>query len=317
MPMSSYPHGFTSGLTVRGMPLTVAHPGKVFFVNNSSAIAEDGIGGSDSNPGTYQKPFSTIDYAIGRCTSGRGDMILVMPGHVETITAADAILCDVIGVAIVGLGTGSLKPRIDFNNTAATVGVSVDNVTLKNLHFRALISAVVVGVNVKADADDVAIEDCLFTAETAGTDEFNHSIRFVDGNSRCSVAKTTIDMGIAGAVAGIHLDADTAFLTIEDCVIRGDYSTANITGDTTLSTNLLIQRNLLENGIGGNLGTEPGIELLTGSTGTIQYNNIVCNLATKAASVVADTCLLFENYYNEDISSSATGGIIGTASADD
>lgn len=317
MPISNYPHGFTNGLTVRGLPLNVVHPGKIFFVNNSSAIAEDGIGGSDSNPGTYQKPFSTIDYAIGRCTSGRGDIVLVMPGHSETIAAADDILLDVAGVAVVGLGTGSLRPLVNFNNTAATIGVSANNCSLMNLRMEALISAVVVGVNVKADVSDFTIDSCLFTAETAGTDEFNHSIRLVDGNSRCMISNCTIDMGIAGAVAGIHMDADTAYTVIKNNVIRGDYSTANIVGDTALSTNLLIDGNLLENGIGGNINTEPGIELLTGTYGTIQNNNIVCNLATKAASVVADTCLLFNNYYNEDISSSATGGIIGTASADD
>lgn len=315
--MSNYPNGFAKGITIRGVPLQVAHPGKVFWVNNSSVLPEKGIAGSNGNDGTYLRPFSTIDYAIGRCTANRGDIIFVMPGYTETITAADSILCDVAGIAIVGLGTGSLMPRIDFNNTAATIGISANNVTLKGLHCRSLISAVVVGVNVKANASDVKIDSCLFTAETAGTDEFNHSIRFVDGNSRCSVTNTIIDMGIAGAVAGIHLDADTAYLVLEDNIIRGDYSTANIAGDTTLSTNILIKKNLLENGIGGDLGTEPGIELLTGTTGTIADNYIVCNLATKAASVVADTCLLFNNYYNEDVSGAATGGIIGTASADD
>ena len=302
MPNSNYPNGFANGVTVRGVPLVVAHPGRVFWVNNSSVLAPNGVGGSDGNAGTYQKPFSTIDYAIGKCTAGRGDIIMVMPGHAETITAADAILLDVTGVSIVGLGSGTLMPRIDFNNTAATVGVSADNVSILNMHFRALISAVVVGVNVKADADGVTVEKCLFSAETAGTDEFNHSIRFVDNNSRCAVKDCVIDMGIAGAVAGIHLDADTAFLVIEDNIIRGDYSTANITGDTTLSTNLLIKGNLLENGIGGDLNTEPGIELLTGSTGTIADNYIVCNVATAAAATVADACLHFQNKYNETVS---------------
>lgn len=299
--MSNYPNGFANGVTIRGVPLTMSHPGQVFFVNNSSVLAPQGISGSDGNPGTYQKPFSTIDYAIGRCLAGRGDIIFVMPGHAETITAADAINLDVAGVAIIGLGSGSLRPRIDFNNTAATVGVSASNTILKNLHFRALISAVVVGVNVKADVSGVNIEDCLFTAETAGTDEFNHSIRFVDGNSRCSVSRCTIDMGIAGAVAGIHLDADTAFLVLEDNIIRGDFSGGNILGDTTLSTNLLIRRNLLENGIGGDLNTVGGIILLTGSTGTIANNYIVANVANAAASTTADTCLHFQNKYNETI----------------
>lgn len=315
--MTNFPNGFAGGVTIRGLPLQQCYPGKVFWVNNSSVLAENGRSGSNGNDGSYESPFSTIDYAVGKCKAGRGDIIMVMPGHVETITAADSVLCDVSNVAIIGLGNGSLMPRIDFNNTAATVGVSATDVTLKNLHFRALISAVVVGVNVKADTNWCNIEHCLFTAETAGTDEFNHSIRFVDGNARCRVANCVIDMGIAGAVAGVHLDADTAYMVIEDNIIRGDYSTACIAGDTTLSTNILIQGNLLENGIGGDLGSEPGIELLTGTTGTIQNNNIVCNLATKAASIVADTCLLFNNYYNEDVSGAATGGIIGAASADD
>lgn len=317
MGMSSYPNGFANGLIVRGMPLNVSHPGQIFWVNNSGVLPDGGIGASDSNPGSYLKPFSTIDYAVSRCKAGRGDIIMVMPGHSETITAADAINLDVSGVALVGLGSGLLRPRIDFNNTAATLAVSADNCSIINIHCQALISAVVVGINIKANVNGTLIENCLFTAETAGTDEFNHSIRMVDGNSRTTISKCIIDMGIAGAVAGIHMDADTAFTVIEKCIIRGDYSTANIVGDTTLSTNLLIDSCLLENGIGGNLGTEPGIELLTGTTGTIQNNNIVCNLATKAASIVADTCLLFNNYYNEDVSSAATGGIIGTASADD
>lgn len=317
MGMSNYPNGFKDGLIIRGMPVQLTHPGKVFFVNNSGVLPDGGIGGSDGNEGSYLKPFSTIDYAIGRCKAGRGDIIMVMPGHAETITADSAIDLDVSGVALIGLGSGDLRPRIDFNNTAATVAVGANSVSIVNMHFRALISAVVDGLVVEDGVDELLVKNCLFSAETAGTDEFNDSISFVNDNTRCTIEDCIIDMGIAGAVSGIHLDADTAFTTIRNCIIRGDYSTGNIIGDTTLSTNLLIEDCLLENGIGGNLGTEPAIELLTGTTGTIRRNDIVCNLATKAASIVADTCLLFENYYNEDISSAATGGIIGAASADD
>lgn len=316
MGMSNYTN-FLNGVTIRGIPILQLHPGKIFWVNNSGVLPEGGVGGSDGNKGTYLQPWSTIDYAIGRCTANRGDIILVMPGHTETITAADAILLDIAGVALVGVGNGLKMAEVEFNHADATIGVSANNVSIVNMRLNSTITAVTVGINVKADVSGVTITRCLFDVDTAGTDEFNHSIRLVDGNTRCVIEENVIDMGIAGAVAGIHLDADTAFTIIRKNIIRGDFSTANIAGDTTLSTNILIEDNLLENGIGGNINTEPGIELLTGSTGTIRRNDIVCNLATKAASIVADTCLLFENYYNEDISSSATGGIIGTASADD
>ena len=114
------------------------------------------------------------------------------------------------------------------------------------------------------------------------------------------------------------MDQDTDKLTIRGNVMRGDYSIGNIIGSTTLSTNLDIDGNLLENGDGSNLNAQPCIDLVgVSSTGTIRNNYLVCNLSTKGAAIVAANCLLFENYYNEDVSSSGTGGIIGTASADD
>ena len=134
--ISNYPNGFTNGLTVRGVPITVMHPGKVFWVNGSSVLVPGGVGGSDGNPGTFQKPFATIDYAIGRCTSNRGDIIAVMPGHTESISSAGAIACDVNGVAVVGLGVGSLKPTLTWDTAnTATMTVSADNVTFYNMRF--------------------------------------------------------------------------------------------------------------------------------------------------------------------------------------
>lgn len=317
MANSNFPHGFLSGVTVRGLPLLQVHPGKVFWVNNSSVLADGAVAGSNGNRGDRLHPFATIDYAVGMCTAGRGDIILVMPGHVENLTASNVVTLDVAGVAVIGLGMGSLRPKLQYDHASAVVSVTADNVTLMNLNFRASVTAVVNAISVADGADDVAILNNVFDVDAEGTDEFNDAIQLNDASNRALIEGNVIDMGIAGAVSAIALVKDTDRTVIRKNVIRGDYSTANIRGATTLSTRLLIEDNLLENGIGGNLGTEPAIELLTGTTGTIRRNDIVCNLATKAASIVADTALLFENYYNEDVSGAATGGLIGTASADD
>ena len=318
MGISSYPNGWKGGVVVKGVPLEIPNPGKVFWVNNSGVIPQGGIGGSDSNDGTYLRPFGTIDGAIGKCTANRGDVIYVMPGHSETITTDSEVDFDVAGVRCIGLGHGGAMAQINFNATAATVAVGADDVVIQNMRFTADVSAVVDGIVVEDGVDDGCIRDCVFDVVLAATDEFVDSISFVNDNSRWLVEGCTFDMALGGAASAVHMDADTDKLTIRGNVMRGDYSVANITGDTTLSTNLDIDGNLLENGDGSNLNAQPCIDLVgINSTGTIRNNYLVCNLTTKAASIVAAQCLLFENYYNEDISGSGTGGIIGAASADD
>ena len=128
---SNFPNGFVGGVTIRGVPLLQTHPGEVFWVNNSStALAKGGVGGSDGNDGSYRRPFSTVDYAIGKCTAGRGDIIFVMPGYTETISAAAGWACDVAGIAIVGLGSGTNKPTLTFSATGSDINISAANVTI-------------------------------------------------------------------------------------------------------------------------------------------------------------------------------------------
>jgi hypothetical protein len=293
-----------------GRPLGSFQPvgplGNVFFVDSGVA------GGSGASP---DEAVASIDTAVGLCTANNGDVIYVMPGHAETITAADAIDFDVAGITVIGLGSGDAQPKISFNNTAATVAIDADNVTLVNLRFHALISAVVIGVDVKAGATDAKILDCWFDVDTTTTDEFNTVIDLKAGCTRTLIEGNFIDMGLGGSVAAVSLTGASNHVRIANNRIWGDYSTACIMGSTTLSTNVDIDGNLLVQGTGGNVGTEPGVELLTGTTGIVRNNYIVCNLGTKLASIVGDTVFLFENYYNEDVT--GTGGIIGTASADD
>jgi len=163
---SNYPNGFLGGLTVRGMPITLLHPGNIFWVNNSSVLPDKGIGGSNGNKGTYHQPFSTIDYAIGNCKASRGDIVAVMPGHAETIAGAAGVTSDVAGVAIVGLGTGSLRPQITFSATASTWSVTAANLTFYNLQFIAGIAEVVTMHNVAATADCMSWENCWWTEGT-------------------------------------------------------------------------------------------------------------------------------------------------------
>lgn len=138
MAYSHFQNGFSNGVTIRGLPLQQVQPGKVWFVGNSTTVVEGGIGGSNGNKGTYQQPFNTLDYAIGRCTAGRGDVIFVLPGHAETISSATALNLDVAGVAIIGLGVGTSRPTFTLDTaTTTTIPVSAANITISNCVFTA------------------------------------------------------------------------------------------------------------------------------------------------------------------------------------
>lgn len=143
MPMTNFPNGFAAGLTLRGMPLLQTHPGNVFWVSNSPVTSGGpshnpvrSSGGSDGNPGTFQKPFATLDYALSQCLQGNGDIIFIKPGHKETISSASILALDCSDVAIIGLGVGASRPTFTFT-TAATANIQVRsaNMSIQNCLF--------------------------------------------------------------------------------------------------------------------------------------------------------------------------------------
>jgi hypothetical protein len=139
-----------------------SHPGAIFFVDSTHAAKADAAGGGKS-PDT---PLATIDYAVGLCTANKGDVIYVMPGHAETVTAAAGIDLDVAGISVVGLGKGSNKPTITMGTaTTATVRINAANVTLRGVRLVNDIDSLVQFLDVNADY--ATIEDCdLVTSST-------------------------------------------------------------------------------------------------------------------------------------------------------
>ena len=279
-------------------------PGNQFYV--------DSVHGSTSNDGlTWASALAGIDAAVGKCTANHGDVIWVAPGHNEGIVAASAIDLDIAGITVIGLGTGTLKPTIDFDHADAGFVIGADNVTVKNIRFRCSVTSVKIGVAIEAAVDSYQILDCDFGwAEAAGTDEFLIAVNILAACNDGLIEGCTFAAGAAEATVAVKLVGASDNVTIRNNRFTGACSTAFVNGITTLSTNLLIQGNIMQQG-----ATEPGIELLTGTTGVICDNYIATNLDTVTASIVADGCWKFENYYCEV--GNETGALIGTASAND
>lgn len=283
--------------------------GNIWWVGSTNAAASD-TAGFGRNP---DAPLATLSYAVETAASA-GDTIFLLPGHNESIADAQIDIA-AAGLQIIGLGKGGAVPRIDFDHANASINVQASNVILKNVRLLPSVTAVVIGIDVETGVTDTLIEDVEILAgeDGAGVDEFVLGIDIKSGCSRTTIRrlKAQCHASTANANAVVSLTGASDAVVVEGCdlVIVGAAAVAPIKGITTLSTNVRIRDNTLVT------DAEPCIELLTGTTGVIQDNYCATDLATIAASIVADTCYKFQNFYCEVVDE--TGVLIGTASADD
>lgn len=208
-PASNFPGGFNN-VTIRGVPITQSHPGQVYWVSNATPTLPGQIGGSDGNPGTFNAPFSTLEYAITSCTANRGDIIFIKPGHAETISSATALAFDVAGVAIVGLGAGTKRPTFTLDTAATTtIAVSADNVSISNCRFIGNFLGITSAFTVAAAAY-FTIDNCSFTDTSA-------ILGFL------SAVKTTVS-------------TNSDFLQVSNCFIKSDATTKAVAPIVVLNT---------------------------------------------------------------------------------
>lgn len=290
MPASNYPNGFANGVTIRNVPILITNPGNAFWVDSGA--------GSNGNKGTYDRPFASIDYAIGRCTASNGDIIFVKPGHTETISAAAGIAADVAGVAIVGLGKGSLRPTITLDTAAtASLAVSAANVTLHNLLFSANFADITRVIDVTAA--DAHIDSCEFVAAAV-------NMNWIDVIDASGADNTADGLTVTNCRAFGLDDANDSFieitgdidrLTVEDNFVVHDNANATAfieqaTGKDMINTS--IQRNSYHSlKASGDVLVDNDT---TANSGVAAFNNASHADTAGEALVDADGLALIENY---------------------
>lgn len=222
--MSNFPGGFANGVSIRGVPIAQTHPGRVFWVSsNTTGLLAGQRGGSDANRGTFDSPFATLNYAITQCVADRGDIIFIKPGHAESVASATALNFNVAGVAVVGLGLGTNRPKFTFTTAnTATIPVSAANMSVQNCQFVANFLSIAAAFTLSTAAE--------FTAQN------NY---FYDTSSILNFLNIVKSTGAANTVDG---------LTFTDNVVKNLGVTSNNT--TVLSANdidrLTISRNYLK-----------------------------------------------------------------------
>jgi hypothetical protein len=309
--ISSYPNGFANGLTVRGMPITVSYPGEVFFVNNSSVLPSKGIPGSDLNPGTYLKPFATLAGALARTdkvVASRGDILMVMPGHAETISSSTALTISVAGVMVVGLGQGGLRPTftLDTANTS-TINVTADGVAFSNCVFKANFLAIA-ALFTLTTAKHFTLSDCemrdnssilnfVNIVKTGTTSNANDGLTI----ERCNY----YGLSASSNTALIGMNGTNDRITTKNCYVAHAAVTAGgympiATGKVV--TNLICDSNIF-NLVGATSLTDGTLITTNGSTNSgILCRNFIQDLdATTEILVTASSGFIFSQNYSSAV----------------
>jgi len=294
MSISNYPNGFKDGVTINGVPLTLTNPGEVFFVDNAGVLLDKNqsvAGANVAGVGTFQRPFSTLDFAVGECTASRGDIIIVKPGHSETLSSATALAMDVAGVTVLGLGTGTLRPKFILDTaTTTTIAVSVANVTFKNIVFSANFADIADLFTLTAT--NFTCEDCEFTQEATNmnfveiadigtTDNEADGLTFL----RCKwIEPDTATTWL------VNVDADLDSLKVHDCYLDlGVNGVASAIAEVAAGkdlTNLDIRRNYVSR-----LVTASAVQLITFTDTTTTNTGIMESNRCRSLDVAGELLL--------------------------
>lgn len=285
MPLTAYP-GLLSG---NGKPyMNTARlwtPGDIFFVDSNN--------GSDSNDGRDPlRPRATFANTCplrasgGKMRASRGDIVVGMPGHSETIAAAAGLVFDAAGVSLIGLGRGNDRPVLSFTATGSDVDIDAASIYWENIRMTGDIDAVTAAVDV--NASDFHMRGCEWRDVTGQVTDF----LLTDANADRLLIE---DFNYIGALAAVSAASGTnSAIVLVGCdhpVIRnsnfmGAFGIAAIECRTTAvvymeAHDLRIVN--FDNRAAGTAGV--GIEdVVTGSTGLVGPN-LMIHMETDGANI--------------------------------
>lgn len=268
MAVTNFPNGVTSfGVPIIGggahVPSTT---GKYFFVDSNN--------GSNGNSGLDKDhAVATLAYAISLTTANKSDVIVLMPGHAETVSTT---ITPLAGSQIVGLGRGRNRAVFTASTGAIdTFTISANNVTLQNF--------VIVG----AASGSTALIEISGTYPTFINMELQGGVTpttlvTVSAGADGAVWSGCRFRAAAGTVLGFSIEA-TAIAPdwlIENCVCHGsavrDIDTAFIQMSKKSLTGLIVNGLIVVGIVGGQ--TVFDFNSSTGATA----DGLICNVHVAA-----------------------------------
>lgn len=312
------PPFFVGGVQV-GLPGGTANSripvpgGQVWWVGNypaSTSLKQSFSNGNGEKPDQALSTLFGADGALAKLQSriNCGDIIYVLPGHVESLTAADAASATAAaaGFSIIGLGSGTIRPTFNWTTAASTWLFDTAGVELANciLNF-AVTAATVVVTPITVSAANCRIVDCFIN--------WGASTTIGCGSTLGAIAVTTaadyfefhgnycLNLDVAGtagqAITLLSLNGADYFKMYNNEVYGA--TTATTVGAvhflTTLSSDVSIGYNYIENLIASS--TIALSSAISGVTGRTFRNNFRVNTGIQPITVSANmSTTLYENY---------------------
>lgn len=135
---------------------------------------------NDSDQAVETLRVSTLSAALNKVVSGRGDIIVVLPGHTENVTVGTYMSALVAGTKIIGVGQGTARPTFTFTATASRWTIAAANTLFANIIFNGGGgAAVTIGFDITAA--NVAFMGCEFITSVSNTSRFDNVMRLSAG----------------------------------------------------------------------------------------------------------------------------------------
>jgi hypothetical protein len=249
-------------------------------------VRSTGVQSGDLSP-VADLLVATIAAGVARCRSGMNDIVVVLPGHTETVTTT--LFTPVVGAQIVGAGMpgASNAPNVTLSATAATIALSAANMSIIGLNINSATAGVLLGINVTAAGVTLADNFISFT-------------------------------GALGANPLISVTGAANFTMVNNHIVANCTDPiVEVTGAG--SSNFVIERNKLRQAQGTSGGVSVSIADTAGISGFACYNLTMTASAQTApaggitlAGVTANEVGVFENY---TLDTAAGSGYLGPATA--
>ena len=222
--------------------------GRRFFVH-----ASRGQGGTTSGFGDNpDRPFTTIDSAInvigaavtaGTLDASDSKLVVVMPGHTETLADATSLVMDQANISLLGEGRGTARPTLTLSATGSNIPISGVNCMMSNFLIQPT-GTIDVTAGITVSAVSCLLKD-IEMVETANDSQF------VDAISCSSCDRLEVDnfhfFGLVGGDAtqsALQVTDTSQFVWWHDCVIIGEFVTGGI--ETGAVLDVMIERMAIE-----------------------------------------------------------------------